>query len=366
MGVVWVWFGAWSTYHVCISESMDEVELEERLRAHSSHFSSMLELIPAKFYITQDESAAPGTGESKYWVNKRQKKTPKDIVKKAKRIKLDPETQKSVSELHAEALSREEESLESERGKDGRPQNGFSVDCVPSSSLSDLQQRLKEKIEGFRKTRKVPPEKGEGGASDKVTVKRHKKMQKLKREKELRKKKLVSGGGQSAIGGGGKMEGATRLTSGDEESKRVSFNRFDFSTPMETEVQMKKKTGKRDYKRLLAKAEATQRKLDELKKNDERRGRELEKKLRWQKALDMARGTKVKDDPKLLKKTSKRLEKGKQKSRKEWDDRKEFEREAKEKREEKRKKNIQQRRDQVKERKIKKRAKKGVKRKPGF
>lgn len=354
-------------------EEVVEGVLEGRLRAHSAHFSSMVELIPAKFYISIDDSdpgVAEGTKDSKYWVNKRKKKTPKEVVQKAKRMKLDPGTQKSVAQLQAEAVNREEDWVGSKGDKPpsgGGQLNGFSVEHVRSSSLSDLQERLKEKIEGFRKNRKIPPESKEGGLSEKAAAKRQKKMDKLKREKELRKKNLVSGRGQSAANGG-EIGGAVKSSNRDaEDTKKIMFNKFDFSTPVETEVQVKKKkTGKRDYRMLLAKAEASQRKLDELKKNDERHGRELERKLQWQKALDMARGTKLKDNPKLLKKTSKRLEKRKKKSKESWEERKGSEKEAQEKRQEKRKKNIQQRRDQVKERKIKKRAKKGVTRKPGF
>lgn len=335
--------------------------LEEQLRSHSAHFSSMVELIPAKFYLTKDDSeteGAEGAGDSKYWVNKRKKKTPKEIVQKAKRMKLDPGTQKTVAELQAEAVAQEDQPL-------GNGQlNGFSVEHIRSSSLSDLQERLKEKIEAFRKNRKLPEGK-DGGLSEKAATRRKKKMEKRKREKELRKKNLVSGSGQRTSGE--KTEKVIKSSNLSEESKGIVFNKFDFATPVDTEVQVgKKKTGKRDYKKLLAKAEASQRKLDELKKNDERRGRDLEKKLQWQKALDMARGTKLKDDSKLLKKTTKRIEKRKQKSKKQWEERKESEREAQEKRQEKRKKNIQHRRDQIKEKKIKKRAKKSGTRKPGF
>lgn len=336
--------------------------LEEQLRAHSVHFASMVELIPAKFYISKDDSdpgAAEGARDSKYWVNKRKKKTPKEVVQKAKRMKLDPGTQKSMAQLQAEEVGQEENCK-------GGQLNGFSVEHVRSSSLSDLQDRLKEKIETFRKNRKVPPESKEGGLSKKISAKRQKKMENRKREKQLRKKNLVSSRGQSAANGDEKR-GAMKSSGGDgEDVKRIVFNKFDFSTPVETEVQAKKKTGKRDYRKLLAKAEASQRKLDELKRKDERRGRELERKLQWQKALDMARGTKLKDNPRLLKNTSKRVEKRKQKSKKEWEERKEFEKEAQEKRQEKRKRNIQHRQDQVKERKIKKRTKKGVSRTPGF
>lgn len=342
---------------------MEEEELEKRLRAHSCHFASMVELIPAKFYCEPEPGDAQDSG--KYWVNKRKKKTPKEVAKKAKRMKLDP-ARKSVAELQTEVVNGEAD----EGSSEGKQLNGFSVENVRSSSLSDLQERLKAKIESLRNNRKVPPE---GGASEKVAekvaVKRQKKVDKRKRDKELRKKKLVSGGGgQSGLANGDKMRGVVKASSNDEDSDRVVFSKFDFSAPVvETEVQLgKKKSRKRDYKRLLAKAEATQKKLDEVKRNDERRGRELERKLQWQKALDMARGTKLKDDPKLLKKTSKRIEKRKGKSKKKWEERKDSEREGMEKRQEKRKRNIDQRRDQVKERKIKKRAKKSGTRKPGF
>ena len=358
-------------------ERKEEKNLEDLLRAHSSHFTSMAELIPAKFYVSKDPESAGGedrvaAAESKYWVNKRQKKTPKEVIKKAKKLKLDPEARKSVAELQAEA-----DCLEEDVGDKEKPPNGFSVDRVQSLSLGNLQSRLKEKIESLRRSRKAPPEGKEdgGGGGDmkeKVVVKRKKKKEKLKREKELKKRKLVSGGG----GGDGAVKGSAGK--GEEREtevkKRVTFSKFDFSLPVQAEDQERavegktknKSGGKRDYKKLLAKAEATQKKLDEIKRNDERRGRELEKRLQWQKALDMARGVKLRDDPRLLKKSLKRVEKKKQKSKKEWEARKESEREALEKRQEKRKRNIQARVDQVKARKIKKRMKKGTPRKPGF
>lgn len=352
---------------------MAEVGLAEQLGAHSSRFASMVELIPAKYYLTTEDASqqgGPGDGSSKYWTNKR-KKT-KDFAKKAKRMKLDPETQKSVAELQAEANQEEEKRAKREvrsakrevRSSPGtaakEPLNGFSVEHVRSSSLTDLRGRLKEKLESLRCNRKVPPEK-DAGVSEKAALKRQKKMEKRKKDKELQKKKLVSG-----VATNGKTEGHVKKSTGNNEpGGRIVFNKLDFSTSVASEMP-KKKSGKRDYKRLLAKAEADQRKLEELKKNDERRGKEVERKLQWQKALDKARGEKLKDDPKLLRRTTKRLEKRKQKSKKEWVERKDSEKEAAEKRQEKRKKNIQHRADQVKARKIKKRSNKSVARKPGF
>lgn len=381
---MWEELGAWST--TCWEmENLGETsapgdggtDLEKRLRAHSGRFASMVELIPAKFYIIKDESGDPDNGagaqDSKYWVNKRKKKATKqaikEVTKKAKRLKLDPEQQKSVAELQAEAQTGGEEGEGG--GGDGGPSNavnaGFSVERVQSTSLSDLQGRLKEKLASLRQDRKVPATggSGEGGVSDKVARKRQKKAEKRTREKKLRKKKLGSGGSGRGMVSGARVE-QTRPSIIDEATGRIVFSKFDFSTPVQAERKEEKPTGKRDYRKLLAKAEASQKKLEELKRNDERRGKELEKKLQWQKALDMARGTKLKDDPKLLKRTAKNLEKRKQKSSKAWEERKELEKQGQDKKQERRQRNIKNRADQVKAAKVKRRAKKGVTRKPGF
>ena len=89
----------------------------------------------------------------------------------------------------------------------------------------------------------------------------------------------------------------------------------------------------------------------------------MQERLQWQRAMEMAKGTKLKDDTKRLKKTVKRLEGKKTKSRKQWVERQKQEDLAKEKRQEKRKRNIQERIEQVKVKKLKK---KGKARKPGF
>ena len=154
-----------------------------------------------------------------------------------------------------------------------------------------------------------------------------------------------------------------------DDSGLVIFSKFDFTSSAHKEVQLaerKSMSKKKGYKKLLAKAEAAQRKLEELKKTDEKRGEELAKKLMWQKAMDMARGTKIKDNPKLLKKTVKKIEKRKKKTSKEWEERKNMEREAMEKRQAKRKANIEERKEQIRSKKIKRRMKKGKGRTPGF
>lgn len=366
------------------SGSEGNTSLEERLRAHSSHFSSMLELIPAKFYITKDEGEEEeGSKGSRYWVNKRKPRAPrqsvKEATKKAKRLKLDPGSHKSTAELQYEASKEKETESEEkvEKTDGGGTGDGFSVEHVRSTSLSNLQDRLKKKLEELRGKRKAAEKSEEGVDEEERAHKKQRRMERRQRKKELRQKKSAAkkgngGGGRNIAQVGGAKEPLALPVkpSIKDETGRLVFSKFDFTTPIQDEIRSKdggtEKQSKKDYKKLLAKAEAAQKKLEELKKEDEKRGEEFEKKLKWRKALDMARGTKVKDDPQLLKKTVKRKEREKQKSSKAWSERKELEREAMEKRQEKRRKNIQERKEQVKEKKIKKRLKKGGTRKPGF
>lgn len=348
-----------------MEENREILDLEEQLRAHSAHFAAMVELIPAKHYVSRENEAME---DSKYWVNKKKarKQSGKEAAKKAKRLKLDPEKGKSVVELQAE-VNKQEEEIKTEAQLTPLPNksiiNGFSVEHVQSTSLSDLQERLKEKIKTLRRKRNAPEDEESVPRSKEVSQKRQKRMEKRQRKKELRKK-LVRGGATGIANGSKTAATPTKPSFKDKETGRIVFSKFDFTTPVQSE-QPNRVKGK-DYKKLLAKAEAAQKKLEELKQKDEKRGEELEKKLKWQKALDMARGTKLHDDPKRLKKTFKRMEKKKQKSSKAWEERKAAEQQSKEKRQQKRQRNIQERKDKIKATKMKKRAKKGGIRKPGF
>ncbi len=331
---------------------MENDSLEDRLKCHSLYFSSMVDLIPAKFYLTKDPEMDETLPSNKYWVNKKPKapkQSVKEATKRARRIKLDPDSHKTVLEQQKDV--HDSENMVDVEASDSVPRkNGFSVETVQSTELSDLRERLNTKINslrGKRKTREDEPEK--------FALKKQKVMEKRKRVKEARqkKKKLVSSASVK------KETAPKERPSIKDESGKIVFSKFDFS------VKSDKSQKTKDYKRLLAKAEATEKKLEELKKNDQKRGQELQEKLQWRKALDLAKGEKVKDDPKLIKKTLKRLEKKKSKSRKQWTERAEQEQQQKDKKQELRKKHLQERIEQIKAKKSKKKFKKG-KRTPGF
>ena len=346
-------------FYLTVFPAMDG--LEERLKHHSATFEAMVKLIPAKYYIMQDDSVQ---FNNKYWVNRKQrapKQSVKDASKKAKRLKLDPDSHKSFRELQEEEARREAgnergEESEEEEEDHTRLQNGFSVERVKSGDLNELRERLKAKVEELRGKRKA------GDTEEGNAQKRQKRLDRKQRKKEMRLKekqrKTSKQASRSSI--------KDTRPSLEDKSGKIVYSKFDFSTPVKDWEPAGKK---KDYKKLLAKAEATQRKLEELKKKDEKKGEDLEEKLNWQKAVELAKGTKLKDNPKQLKKTIKRLGKKKNRNQKQWEERMKQERQMREKRQELRRKHIQERTEQIKAKKMKKRMKrrgKGQPRQPGF
>ena len=341
-------------------------EMESRLSSHSAYFSSMVALIPQKFYTVKDQDQE--ATDNKYWINKKQTRAPKQAVKeasqKAKKLKFDPESQKTPELSHTNEtneLTTEDivyTNGETEQGAKERDSAGsFSVERVQSSDLNDLQERLKHKIEELRGKRKTRDFDNPG----EVSQKKLKRVERKKRKKEMRQKQKAKK--QQKVATKTEEDSTSkRPCVKDEESGRLVFSKFDFTTPQGVEPassSSSSKKQKKDYRKLLAKAEAAQKKLDEIKAKDQERAEELQEKLRWQKAVDMAKGKKLKDDPQLLKKTMKRIEKKKDKSRKQWNKREKMEELTKEKRQEKRMKNIKERTEKIKAKKLKKR-------RPGF
>ncbi|KAH9854562.1 surfeit locus protein 6-domain-containing protein [Lenzites betulinus] len=81
--------------------------LQESLEKHNEAFESLLKLIPAKYYLVQDD--ADDQLASKYMKNSKKHKAPKQAIKeaskKAKKEKLDPANNKTVLEIQNEALA---------------------------------------------------------------------------------------------------------------------------------------------------------------------------------------------------------------------------------------------------------------------
>lgn len=376
-----------------MESTIEEDDIETRLKSHSAYFTSMVKLIPAKFYIVKEETGEGRTEDdtdSKFWINKRSrapKQVVKEATKKAKRLKLDLSDHKvsegcrhervyenGVSDVtgHSKAVTKGQEEGMSEACSDDErmetiskrhPKAAFSVERIQSGDLNDLRDRLHSKIEELRGKRqsRMHQEGREVGATSKREKQKHEQMmEKRRRKKETRKKDKERKHFVKQHPNEKQGENSVKRPSIKDESGRIVFSKFDFGA---TIVHSEPKGKSKDYKKLLAKAEAAQKRLEKLKETDEKKSKELQEKLQWQRAMEMAKGTKLKDDAKRLKKTIKRLDSKKAKSQKQWEERQKQEMLAKEKRQEKRKKNIQERIEQAKAKKMKKR---GKPRKPGF
>ena len=129
--------------------------------------------------------------------------------------------------------------------------------------------------------------------------------------------------------------------------------------------QQKKKKGPTDAKTQLKLVEAKKEKLEKLKHDDKSKAQELLEKEEWNKVLSLATGEKLKDDPKLLKKTIKRQEKQKTKSAQEWRKRTDKQKMDEKKAIKKREENIK---NKIEEKKLKRKGIKPNKKKarPGF
>ena len=316
--------------------------IEDRLRAHSAHFLSMVALIPPQYYGSREEqheeelSAVQSRGETRYWHNKKSS---------AQSLK------KSTKNTHR---SQEEDTTGDDEGttEDGGTGKKFSVEHKKSLSLSDLQSRLRKKIAEVSVKRRAMSKDSEtrerkrrrGKATQRGPEKKKQRMEEKQKHKEIAKKERETRQKRVAVTAGGMVSDSTETNN----SPQFSFNRFEFSESAKT-------GGKRkNYQALIARAEARQKKLQELSEQDQEKGDKVMEREKWSKAVRMARGEKMKDDPQLLRKTVKRLGKKKQSHRKKWSERVKAENQRMDAKQKKRQQNIHVRIEKIKAKKSRK------------
>jgi len=140
------------------------------------------------------------------------------------------------------------------------------------------------------------------------------------------------------------------------------FSKFDLiSSSINEESKARlKKNKKAMLKGSLKKIERDKAKIEKLvKEGKEDKAYDKHIQIKWKTALDRSEGIKVKDDPKLIKKTLHRAKKEKEKKYKKWKDRVKNVEMLKEKRQQKREMNLQKRKDERKAKKMKRLKKKG-------
>lgn len=325
--------------------------MEQRLRSHSAHFLAMVALIPAQYYTAREEedetlSSGKSKKETRFWRNK---KAGHQLKHSRKSLHTVPGDQQEEEDMELRENGRTNATITGTRKQ-------FSIEGVKSTSLSELQQRLHKKIEEVSTKRSVGDtntqttrrkrrrrREAEGGPTRKQQrlEEKQKRREKVKKEQEAKQKREVV-----------KTGGTSNVAKTGIDSIQFSFNQFEF-TQSST-----KRSRRKNYQALIAKAEAKQNQLEELTRQDQEMGDVAQEKEKWTKAVRMARGEKLKDDPTLLRKTVKRLEKKKQTHKKKWGERMKAESLRKDAQQKKRQQNIHERTEKIKAKKARKRAKK--------
>ncbi|KAH4006932.1 hypothetical protein HBI56_027380 [Parastagonospora nodorum] len=248
---------------------------------------------------------------------------------------------------------------------------------IDDESRALFQARLTAKLEAMRASRKADGPDGRPARNRHELIEARRKKEAERRaakkasrvtekEDEARQKaeeqlaRIRGGSGSPSIFPARSPEAERNFNFGkvawqDGQQLESSLSRFQES---------KKRKGKSDAKTAL---EAAQKKQARINGLDETKRKDIQEKDLWLAAKKRAQGEKVFDDVNLLKKTLKRQEKQKSKSKQEWKERLTNVQEGKEKRQKKREENLKKRRDekgQKGKKKVKKPGKK-VKR-PGF
>ncbi|KAJ2833570.1 hypothetical protein GGI24_000792 [Coemansia furcata] len=323
-------------------------DIRASLQKHAQTFDSLLSLIPPKFYLPEI---------NKETINARyQKNTKKDTEAKkkeakrkaratAKAARLDPENRKTVQDIQAEKLEKEKaaapKAKKQQKPKDdnamdveddatdmakmsfdlgeGKPveQAKEVVPMAEAGSISALRERLQARIQNLRQKRKAP----EDDVSREALLEKRMKRRKNTKEAQAKAKKSGTAPAQEQVLGSKTPNMGKAPVNGENTAGAQDVKSSIYFGKLTTGAIMKKKSV--HVKQQLAKVENKKREMDELRKVDSAKADQLEEKDKWGKALDLAKGEKVKDDAKLLRKTVRRDEQQKKKSSREWHDRKE-------------------------------------------
>lgn len=366
-------------------------EIRQSLERHNAAFETLLRLIPAKYYIVNEEPEH----ESKYQKHKNKKNAKqeaKEAAKKARKAKLDPDNQKTIVELQEEAAKQRaadsplKASKKRKRSDDTDDdedtgaislQNGFvnlggkDTDIsrpalqpmAPSGSISELRSKLHDKIASFRKGRGVDEDAME--SKDELLESRRERRAQLreKRRKETKEKKKLEAAARMSKkkkeGNATKPQLLVEEKRDEKDGENVTSVKYSALSNDKTQSKLSKKLQtSSDPKQALAQLAARE---ERLKNMPEEKRKMIEEKDKWSKAEARMEGIKVKDDATRLKKAVKRAEKEKVKSKKEWDERKRNVEAAMAAKQKKRSDNIAMRNERKKDK-----GKKGGKARPGF
>ncbi|KAF9653434.1 SURF6-domain-containing protein [Thelephora ganbajun] len=289
---------------------ISSVELLESLERHNTTFETLLALIPSKYYIPREENVASG---SKY---RKHVKVSKEVIKNAKRAKLDPDT-------HKPKPGRED------ADEDAMDIDHVDVEITPMPSVQGIQalrDKLHAKMDQLRRNRMSHrPE-----TKDELLEERRKQrgLMRDRRRKETKEKIRLEKEAREKKDRKGDKKGIQHKVSGLPKNQflvpepATGVATVSFSAVAGPSSSKKSKNLTTTSNPSLALGQLTARK-EKLAAMPEEKRKAVEEHEKWEKAEARMEGVKVKDDEARLKKATKRKEKEKEKSQKRWHERKE-------------------------------------------
>ncbi|KAL1747595.1 surfeit locus protein 6-domain-containing protein [Schizophyllum fasciatum] len=290
-------------------------QLLESLQKHNDTFESLLKLIPAKFYLVNEEPVD-------FVPSKYQKHTGKKAkeIKAAKRDRLDPSKNKTIVDIQNEAAG-EDDAMDIDL--DAKDRDG-DVEIVPmhAGGANALRDKLHARMAAFRQGRGANASNGK----DALIEERRRAMRERRRKetKERRRQEKSAKTAKTQL----LVEHSPPPQAHASTSKRtettVAFNTVDGA------AKKGKKAVSNNPTNLLSHLQAQKSRLEALPAD---KRAQISEKNRWARAEARLSGAKnpgiaVAEDggedaeEKKLKKAVKRKEKEKEKSKKAWDERK--------------------------------------------
>lgn len=325
-----------------ITDSKVDTELKSIIRQHSLFFDKLVELIPARFYLPNNDEEKPWFQGLSKAEKASAKKESRENIKKARRDRMDPEKASTTTlDLLKKSLEKEKSSESDEEEIEIKPMLSGHEGNDRKVTLEELRQRLHQKIEQSRADRHV---------EDSNRKKKYAKYLKKGNQQKKRKRESVSEETKPTSSSVDKVEKDVA-----EASKELAFSHVKLGNEEEH--------GKK--KRKLSKFKELERakKLEEAMKDPEK-GEVISKKHSWKSATSRAAGMKVHDDSSLLKRSIHKEKKRHQKNAEKWKEREQTTEKMKAEKQKKRSENIGQRIHEKKMRRIAKREKKLLR--PGF
>jgi hypothetical protein len=236
------------------------------------------------------------------------------------------------------------------------------------------KERLRERLMALRAARKADGPSGQPAKNRAELIEARRKKEADRKAAKKAQKQLVKESEErlkaedqlaALRGGSGSPSIISRRSTPDGE-RSLTYGRVAWNDGQQLEgtlsnfLESRKKKGKSDPKTALEAAKNKQARLNAL---DEEKRKDIQEKDLWLAAKKRAQGERVLDNPKLLQKSVKRLDKAKLKSEKEWNERKDNVVKGREMKQKKRDANLKKRREE-KGQKGKKKSKPAKKVKP--